>query len=62
MEPDRTKPVSGAIFAVNMLVNTPGGGTYTLEEIREDLAKAKFERIKLLQTQGMFSLLEAFKP
>lgn len=62
MEADRTKPVSGAIFAVNMLVNTPGGGTYTFEEIREDLTKAKFDRIKLLQTQGMFSLVEAFKP
>ena len=62
MESDRTKPVSGAIFAVNMLVNTPGGGTYTLEEIREGLTKAGFERVKLLQTQGMFSLVEAFKP
>ncbi len=62
MEPDRTKPVSGAIFAVNMLVNTPGGGTYTFEEIKEDLTKAKFDRVKLIQTQGMFSLVEAFKP
>jgi predicted O-methyltransferase YrrM len=61
MEPDRTKPVSGAIFAVNMLVNTPGGGTYTFEEIREGLTAAGFEGIKLLQTQGMFSLVEAFK-
>ncbi len=62
MEPDRTRPVSGAIFAVNMLVNTPGGGTYTFEEIREGLTKAKFDRVKQLQTQGMFSLVEAFKP
>lgn len=62
MEPDRTRPVSGAIFAVNMLVNTPGGGTYTFEEIREGLTKAKFDRVNLLQTQGMFSLIEAFKP
>ena len=61
MDPDRTKPVSGAIFAVNMLVNTPGGGTYTFEEIREGLTKAKFDRVKLLQTQGMFSLVEAYK-
>jgi predicted O-methyltransferase YrrM len=62
MEPDRTKPVSGAVFAVNMLVNTTGGGTYTFEEIREGLTKVKFDRVKLLQTQGMFSLVEAFKP
>ena len=62
MDPDRTRPVSGAIFAVNMLVNTPGGGTYTFEEIREGLTKAKFDQVKQLQTQGMFSLVEAFKP
>jgi predicted O-methyltransferase YrrM len=62
MAPDRTSPVSGAIFAVNMLVNTPGGGTYTLEEITQGLTQAKFERVKLMQTQGMFSLVEAYKP
>ncbi len=62
MDPDRTKPVSGAIFAVNMLVNTPGGGTYTFEEIKEGLTKAGFDRVRLMQTQGMFSLVEAFKP
>ncbi len=34
MEPDRTEPRDGAIFAVNMLVNTEGGSTYTYDEIR----------------------------
>ncbi len=29
---DRTAPVAGAIFAVNMLVNTPAGGSYTEAE------------------------------
>ena len=62
MEPDRTRPVSGAIFAINMLVNTPGGGTYTFEEIKDGLNEAGFERIKQLQSQRMFSLVEAFKP
>jgi SAM-dependent methyltransferase len=32
LEPDRTAPVAGAIFAVNMLVNTPAGGNYTEAE------------------------------
>jgi hypothetical protein len=27
------------MFAVNMLVATDGGDTYTLEEVREDLEK-----------------------
>jgi SAM-dependent methyltransferase len=62
MDADRTRPVSGAIFAVNMLVNTPGGGTYTFKEIEESLVKANFVRVKLMQTQGMFSLVEAYKP
>src|SRR4030042_3906238 len=62
MEPDRTKPVSGAIFAVNMLVYTPGGGTYIFEEIREGMTKAKFDRVKQIQKKGMFSLVEAFQP
>ena len=31
MGPDRTEPKDGAIFAVNMLVNTEGGSTYTFE-------------------------------
>ncbi|MBW2052457.1 MAG: acetylserotonin O-methyltransferase [Deltaproteobacteria bacterium] len=62
MEPDRTRPLSGAIFAINMLVNTPGGGTYTFEEIEQGLTEAGFTRVKALQARGMFSLVEAFKP
>ncbi len=37
-----TKPVGGALFAVNMLVNTPGGTSYTFEEIAEGLQAAGF--------------------
>jgi ubiquinone/menaquinone biosynthesis C-methylase UbiE len=62
MSSDRTSPVSGALFAVNMLVNTPGGGTYTFEEIEQGLTEAGFTRVGLIQTEGMFSLVEAFKP
>ena len=42
MEEDRTRPVAGALFAVNMLVATQGGGTFTLAELREDLVAAGF--------------------
>jgi len=62
MDPARTQPVSGALFAVNMLVNTPGGGTYTYDEIEQGLTGAGFIQVKQLQAQGMFSLVEAFKP
>lgn len=34
MSADRTHPVSGAIFALNMLVATEGGDTYTEQEMR----------------------------
>ena len=63
MEPNRTQPGEGAIFAINMLVNTPGGSTYTFEEIRTWLAEAGFAKAKLIQTgEHMDGLVEAFKP
>jgi precorrin-6B methylase 2 len=63
MESSRTKPNEGAIFAVNMLVNTEGGSTYTFDEIRDWLEKAGFAKIRLLKTgKHMDALVEAFKP
>jgi ubiquinone/menaquinone biosynthesis C-methylase UbiE len=38
----RTSPASGALFAVNMLVNTPSGRSYTQEELQSWLKKAGF--------------------
>jgi ubiquinone/menaquinone biosynthesis C-methylase UbiE len=63
MSPDRTYPRDGAIFAINMLIGTSGGGTYTYEEIEADLSKAGFHRIRLLkQGEHMDAVVEAFKP
>jgi predicted O-methyltransferase YrrM len=63
MSPDRTRPKDGAVFAVNMLLGTPGGGTYTYDEIREALTQAGFVRVHLIQTgEHMDGLVEAFKP
>jgi ubiquinone/menaquinone biosynthesis C-methylase UbiE len=62
MSEDRTQPPEGAMFAVNMLVGTPDGGTYTFDEIKEGLSVAGFTRIRLIRTKGMFSLVEGFKP
>jgi hypothetical protein len=63
MEPNRTHPRAGALFAVNMLVGTSGGGTYTFDEIRAGLERAGFTRIRLLRSgERMDALVEAFRP
>jgi SAM-dependent methyltransferase len=62
MSADRTQPLQGALFAVNMLAGTEGGRTYTFDEIKEGLTAVGFGRINLIQTKGMFSLVEGFKP
>ncbi len=63
MEPDRIHPKEGAIFAVNMLLGTPGGRTYTYEEIKTGLFQAGFITINLLRKgEHMDALIEAFKP
>jgi predicted O-methyltransferase YrrM len=63
MAPDRTSPRDGAIFAVNMLLGTSGGSTYTYDEIKDGLTKAGFIGVRLLQSgQQMDALVEALKP
>ena len=47
MEPCRTRPQMGALFAINMLVNTEGGGTFTFDELAEDLRAAGFQSPEL---------------
>ncbi len=63
MDPHRTRPAPGALFALNMLVNTEGGDTFTLEEVREDLLRAGFEAVRLVRSgEAMDCLVEARKP
>ncbi len=63
MSPDRTRPRDGALFAVNMVVGTRGGGTYTFAEIREDLTAAGFVRVRLLRRDDdrMNGIVEGFR-
>jgi predicted O-methyltransferase YrrM len=62
MESDRTRPEAGAIFAVNMLVATEGGTTYTFDEIKEGLSNAGFNSIRLLDNADrMNAIVEAYK-
>ena len=63
MKPDKTAPKSGALFAINMLVGTPGGGTYAYEEIKSGLVAVGFEDVHLIQEEDqMMGLVEAYRP
>jgi len=62
LEPDRTAPLEGALFAVNMLVGTPSGGTYTLDEFREDLLTVGFSEPHLrIRSENMNSVILAHR-
>jgi ubiquinone/menaquinone biosynthesis C-methylase UbiE len=63
MSSDHTQPASGAIFAVNMLVGTAEGRTYSFEEIKSSLESAGFIKVNLIQPdERMTGLVEGFKP
>ena len=63
MSSDHTQPASGAFFAVNMLVVTAGGNTYSFEEIKSSLESAGFIKVNLIQPdERMNGLVEGFKP
>jgi len=62
MDETRTNPPEGALFALNMLVNTPGGDTYTFAEVQDTLLAAGFTDISLARAgQKMDCLVEAKK-
>jgi precorrin-6B methylase 2 len=62
MEESRTAPISGALFAVNMLVGTEGGQTFTFAELRDDLKAAGFVGAKAVRhDEGMNSVIVAKK-
>jgi len=63
MSEDRTWPPAGTLFALNMLVVTPGGDTYTFSELSEFLKEAGFENARLVRSgPKMDCLVEAHKP
>ena len=63
MAESHTTPASGALFAINMLVNTPAGGTYTFDELSEDLLASGFVEPALLHRgEFMDSVIRAIKP
>ena len=63
MDESRTNPPAGAVFALNMLVNTQAGDTYTFSEVKETLNMAGFVEVKLvISGKEMDCLVEAIKP
>ncbi len=62
MDESRTQPPAGALFAINMLVATEGGGTFTFGELQEDLMACGFGHVELLRRDDwMNSLVRAVK-
>ncbi len=59
---DRTGPVASLIFAVNMLVMTDNGDTFSFEEISQWLREAGFVDPRLLDVPGPSPLILATKP
>ena len=58
MNEDRTTPVFGALFAVNLLLHSPAGRCYTYSEVSSWLAAAGFHDLEVLETNAV---LRAFK-
>lgn len=61
LEPDRTAPVAGAIFAVNMLVNTPAGGNYTRAEYFGWMRDAGLANVAQIPLPGPTELVVGMK-
>jgi 3-hydroxy-5-methyl-1-naphthoate 3-O-methyltransferase len=62
VNPERTGPLNGLFFAVNMLVNTQHGNTWSFEEISSWLAEAGFVNPRTIASPGPSPLILATKP
>ncbi len=58
----RTEPPLGLLFAVNMLVNTENGDTYSANEINSWLGDAGFTNQRTLEAHGPSPLILGTKP
>ena len=59
---DRTKPLPSLMFAVQMLVNSEKGDTFSFDEIKSWLGEAGFEKVRKLDAPGPSPLILATKP
>lgn len=56
LDPDRTTPPGAALFAVNMLVATEGGDSYTVEEVHEWFREAGLDPGETVDLTGQSRL------
>lgn len=59
---ERTKPAFALMFAVQMLVNTEKGDTFSFNEIKSWLEDAGFGKVRKLRVPGPSPLILAMKP
>jgi (2Fe-2S) ferredoxin/predicted O-methyltransferase YrrM len=57
LNPDKTSPPSAALFALNMLVGTRSGSTYSEQEYTAWLKEVGFKDIKLVRLPGPTALI-----
>ena len=62
LEPDKTAPKQAALFALNMLVGTPAGSTYSHEEYSAWLREAGFHEVRQIRLPGPSSLMVGRRP
>jgi ubiquinone/menaquinone biosynthesis C-methylase UbiE len=59
---NRTRPLPSLMFAVQMLVNTEKGDTFSFNEIKNWLEEAGFKKVRKLEAPGPSPLVLARKP
>jgi cyclopropane fatty-acyl-phospholipid synthase-like methyltransferase len=57
LQPDKTAPKQAALFALNMLVGTPAGSTYSNDEYSAWLKDAGFHEVRQIRLPGPSSLM-----
>ncbi len=62
LEADKTAPRFAALFALNMLVGTPGGSSYSEPEYAAWLGEAGFREIRHTRLPGITGLMLASRP
>ena len=62
VEQDRSGPPMGLLFALNMLVNTDAGDTWSFEELAGWLKDARYGQIRKLNSPGPSPLILANRP
>ena len=62
LEPDKTSPRFAALFALNMLVGTRGGSSYSEPEYAAWLGEAGFAEIRRVRLPGITGLMIGMRP